>query len=788
MAAPVFDASYAVTLARTTNPANGNPTNVAINGSTIYALVSFSASHYLARYTSAGAVDATFSPILLTAQRPSSVPSRFARGRFEAIAFDNNKLFIAINWIDTSDSSSRRLAIDRYNLDGSFDAHVSVSTIGNIGVLDFDLRGTLAVYADGSQTVNSINTSTGALTARVTNIGSSIHGVAIAATRIYVQTTGNGIKVYDHSWNAVTADDIATSGFLSLETDGAYLYYFTARSLRRYSGVPVGRQATLTWGGVDGGLNLKGNLNVLGAPVSGIAPADFEVINGSGTTQTGWTIAVANTSVTSGRSTTVTATPPTNTNGSYKLRLKANSLISDGIASNTIPTTALETAAFTVNNQPLVASATWQKVTGGENLQGELVFSGSGITGLTNTDIEILNDSDAIQSGWVIIVSASSADTNNPITVTATPPASTNGSFKFRLKRRSVRGERATEDNSPDPAVVSTASSVNNIVPRASAEFQNVTGGLTLTADLSITVADITGLTGSDIEVIDAPSSGASQVQSGWTVAVGSASVTADTTTTVTATPPVAGVDGTFRLRLKRHSIRSTGGTEDNSPTAAVTSSAVAVDNRVDIATMTWTNVKGPYVLEAQLNVSGADITDLTAADLEVFNQLDAVQLGWTFEIFDSDLTAGTHTTVIALPPETFTDGTYYLRLKLDSVKSDGSLLDNAPAANVDSAQVSIINQPNGSIKYLNRIKGVSGTYLTNAVEHTVDGNTRVYASTENQFGYIRNLTTDPGLYLLPMQRLVLSGHVIEVVILLMTGEHVKSESSSRGLVLGDRW
>ena len=74
-----------------------------------------------------------------------------------------------------------------------------------------------------------------------------------------------------------------------------------------------------------------------GSILTNVSTSDFEVINESGTVQTGWTIANPGTSLREG-STLISLTAPNNTFGSFALRLKANSLTS---TLGSVPSTAI---------------------------------------------------------------------------------------------------------------------------------------------------------------------------------------------------------------------------------------------------------------------------------------------------------------------------------------------------------------------------------------------------------------------------------------------------------------
>ena len=91
-------------------------------------------------------------------------------------------------------------------------------------------------------------------------------------------------------------------------------------------------------------------------------------------------------------------------------------------------------------------TGSWTNVTfNGLAIRGTLVIKGGAISGFTNSDLEVINNSGSVQTGWVFnTVSPTIADRASTHVI-ATPPAQTNGTFKIRLKARSI--SRGTETN-----------------------------------------------------------------------------------------------------------------------------------------------------------------------------------------------------------------------------------------------------------------------------------------------------------------------------------------------------
>ena len=274
--------------------------------------------------------------------------------------------------------------------------------------------------------------------------------------------------------------------------------------------------------------------------------------------------------MTSGNYVTVTATPPDDTDGSFKLRLKATSVRSGGSTTDNAPASAVTSDAEDVDNTETiatVATAAWSNITGGTTLSGRITFSGAGVTNIGTGDFSVLSSSDVVQTGWSISVSPNSVSAGNYVTVSATPPANTNARFKLRLDEESVRSGGSLSDNAPADDVDSTAATVNNVVVTpttptvATASWDNLTGGTELEGDITFSGADVTGISDSDFSVLTS-SNGST---TGWTISVSNTTVSDGGFSIVTGSPP-ADTNGSFKFRLSATSVRSDGSSTDNAP------------------------------------------------------------------------------------------------------------------------------------------------------------------------------------------------------------------------------
>ena len=184
---------------------------------------------------------------------------------------------------------------------------------------------------------------------------------------------------------------------------GGYLY--------SYTGVPaalaVWSAPTYTAG------KLTASLTFYGSDISGIAAADFNVLNDSNLSQTGWTFDTPPTTATNGTAITISATPPSETNGNFKLRLNINSVRSTGSSTDNVPDAAAVSAEVAVDSRtvlpPVVATATWSSASYANGKIQAIVRFNQDVTGISTSDFDILNASDVAQTGWTFDSIASTA-------------------------------------------------------------------------------------------------------------------------------------------------------------------------------------------------------------------------------------------------------------------------------------------------------------------------------------------------------------------------------------------
>ena len=469
--------------------------------------------------------------------------------------------------------------------------------------------------------------------------------------------------------------------------------------------------ATATWSGVSyctTSDRLTGTIT-FNEKVEGLTNADFEVITSAGGATSGWIITLpgtvtSSTEIASGTGTVITAAPPSNQNASFRLRLKALSVMSDDSATDNAPTSAAQSNAVAVDNRPTIATASWSNVSyssATNRLTGTITFSGAKVEGLTASDFEVITSGGGTTSGWGVsipstITSSTEIAAGTGTVVTATAPANRNASFRLRLKTTSVMSDDSPTNNAPASSVESVAVAVDNRVlsvvtitarwgtPSWSRSNNRVTTTLNFTTSDS---SNITGFTNADISVNHGSTTGVS----GWSHSVsGSAN-----SYTVTSTPPANTNQSAVRFVLATNAVDSG---IYSGPASAVTSSAVSVDNRPMVAGASWSGVSYTAgVLQGTLTFTGANITGLTTGDIEVWEDLatdrNRTSL-WTVQLpngFNGNVNSGGTVLVRATPPSQ-TDGSFYLRLEDNSVNSDGGS-NNAPSANVNSPTIAVNNR-----------------------------------------------------------------------------------------------
>ena len=235
----------------------------------------------------------------------------------------------------------------------------------------------------------------------------------------------------------------------------------------------------------------------------------------------------------------------------------------------------------------VIATATWTNVIGGGTLSGTLTFNRSGITGLGDSDLTVLNASGSEQTGWRLENSPpDELKIGQSTRITMLPPTAldTDADYKLRINEESVRSDNSDILNSPEDHVDSAAARVNT-----RATWQSVEGGTRIIGNIIFNSLGVSGLgldtsttpnTSEDFEVITIQNGSTTD----WIITHQTGSVNAGTLLPVTANPPTPDstdsstyTHGYFKLRLKSGSVTRGARTF---PSLPIASDPVYVDNR----------------------------------------------------------------------------------------------------------------------------------------------------------------------------------------------------------------
>ena len=451
-----------------------------------------------------------------------------------------------------------------------------------------------------------------------------------------------------------------------------------------------------SWSNIRGGSTLSGRLNFkYSRSISDFKTTAFKVQNSSGTDQSRWNISVSPSSLSGNGYVTVTATPPSDTVGNFRLVVNSLSAKAGTTTTHNVPRNTYASGLASINNRPPTppptppkATVAWSNMAGGNAISGRLTFSGASVTGISSSDFEIINSSGTIQSRWTApTVSASSASNGSFITVSSIAPNNITGQFRIRIKTNSIMSGGSSTNNAPASSSANTSSavSINTLPSTFTPWWSNVSGGSVLTGTLNFSTAginiDLTSIESSDFEIVNTNNI----IIDTWSFSIDQTNYQTNLTIIITATPP-ANTSGRFHLQLKATSFKSDRSPTDNSPTSAVkTTNSYSVNNTVPaVATASWDHEMGGRMLSGRITFRGANVRGIFPGDFQVINSGGSPQTGWTITVSDNDTDESDRITVYADPPS-MTNGSFKLRLRSLSVRSGGATSSNAPANNVDS-------------------------------------------------------------------------------------------------------
>lgn len=562
------------------------------------------------------------------------------------------------------------------------------------------------------------------LSGRLTVTGQSISGLATSDFEVIFSSSGSmesnftisldpsGATVNAGSYVMVTA---TRSGFLRTETnyrlrlkeDSVTANSMDAPSTNIDSNDIYFNNYTV-WGTASYSRadNELSAVMTFGTTIRGLAVSDFDVIDQTDTTQSGWTIEFDPTGTTTrvlNQTLTVKATAPSNISGIFRLRLKEDTIRTGAASTDNHPTQDVITNSVLVNNiesapapEEPVAEAFWSNLTGGTNLTGRINFVGKDVSNISASDFEaIFASSGAREPQFTISLNptGTTATAGSYITVTAarTSQLRTEANYKLRLKEDSIRSTGSTSDDTPSVNIDSNPIYFNSYTVWGAASYSKADNELSAVLTFG---ALIRGITTADFDVLDQTDT----AQSGWTITIDPSGTTTRTfgqTLTVKATAP-ANVSDTFRIRLKERTLRTGAAQSDNHPTQDVVTNAVLVNNiavtpvTVDRSEAFWSNLQGGTSLSGDITFPGADITGLAPEDFEVALFVTGIrEPRFTITISSTSADQGQTITVTAAPSLALAHDTdYQFRLKQESARSGGATENNFPVADINSNSI----------------------------------------------------------------------------------------------------
>ena len=408
-------------------------------------------------------------------------------------------------------------------------------------------------------------------------------------------------------------------------------------------------------------------------PASELETTDFSGTNGS---------SIRSISPSSGTQNTYTieVNQPARNSGTYRITLSMNA-ISAGTDYGAGPARDYESDLISYNTR-VIATAAWssvQFISG--RLQGVLIFTGANITGIEPTDFEILDENNRDQN-WSFITPPNTATAGTGITIQATAPNNIRGSFKINLKVNRVRSDGNASDNCPASSVETPLVLVDN---RSAIQVSSFQGPTTLQTrpEANFTLTFAQSIPASELSLSDFTSSLGTVTIDRITPISGSNLVY-----TITTIQP-RGPANTYTLTLRQNSIMASTLYQEG-PSTDIVSNSVAFNISTIIADASWSDESfSGGKLQARLTFTGASITGLNASDFEVITQNDGRTVGWIFDTTEESISAGSFTTIRVTPPPEIS-GFYKLKLRANSIRSDDSLINNAPGIDIISDAVEI--------------------------------------------------------------------------------------------------
>ena len=399
--------------------------------------------------------------------------------------------------------------------------------------------------------------------------------------------------------------------------------------------------------------------------------------------------------------------------GDMSVSIRANALGADTNAGVTSGCVNYDTRADALVGRWIYAN--WCETSG--HIKAAIQFD-QAITGLNvnptaslNGDLHVTNDTQTANfTRWTFSFSGHTGSgttaalaANTSLVIEATPPANTNTNVYLHFVANSVTYS-GTLTGPPDQLytevipVDNTADTEPPGIAIDSGMYDATARRVTWTAFVTgASTAELNAFTAADVTVNNTVSDGTAFTPTVTVTRTATGAASFRIQTTQFPTGRVGDISITIRVNAL--------GSNTNQ---SVTSGCVNYDTRAaatpTVATATWNTPSAQTgtqaTLQGRLTFGGTTIpvTGIEPGDFDVIvntplGNVVHPEASWTIQVSHSNVTTGRrYVDVTAIPNGTFV-ASFGLRLREDSVRSDGSAMDNAPENNVDSTTVAFNNR-----------------------------------------------------------------------------------------------
>ena len=309
---------------------------------------------------------------------------------------------------------------------------------------------------------------------------------------------------------------------------------------------------------------------------------------------------------------------------------------------------------------------------------------------LSNSDFEIIDNANAIQTGWTIDTLPTSIAANTKVLLTITPPDNINGIFAIRMKANSVMFDGAPSNNGPAVVTASSSVTIDNRTPIVVAAFTAPVGEQTGT-DSTFTLEFDRPVPANEVMTADFMPSNSEASISSITPNSGD-----NTVYSIVASNPLG--SGSNRLTLNANTISAKDNSYKAGPITDFRSTTAAFSRQPSIATPFWLAVTSSIghttgTIRGILTFIGNRVTGVESSDFEVLDSNNAVQsTGWTITVDRSSANEQEGINVIATTTTTVNED-FRLRLKRNTIRSGSSTSNNTPSDNLDTELTPVDNR-----------------------------------------------------------------------------------------------